>query len=86
MGLFNCIAIKDRLGAYPAHLATVLLETEPDTDRRLTNAYNRILGRPPRPSEREAWHGFLAGFDDPRTAWHSACRVLVSSNEFIFID
>ena len=69
-----------------SRLADILLETEPDTDHRLASAYQRILGRLPRPGERQAWNEFLSGFDEPHAAWQSACRVLVSSNEFIFID
>ncbi len=62
------------------------LLVEHDTDQRLELAYTRILGRLPRADERLAWQKFLAAFDKEDLAWQSLCRVLVSSNEFIFIE
>jgi hypothetical protein len=59
---------------------------EHDTGLRLELAYSRILGRLPRPDERPGWQEFLATFDDAAAAWQSLCRVLVSSNEFVFIE
>jgi cytochrome c553 len=62
------------------------LGNQPTDARRLSLAYRRILGREPRPDEYLTWQSFLEQFDDSRQAWQSVCRVLVSSNEFIYIE
>ncbi len=62
------------------------LQSEPSDAARLQQAYLRILGRDPRPDEQAAWRPFLDGFDDRLSAWQSVCRVLVSSNEFVYIE
>jgi len=64
----------------------VALQAEPTDANRLSRAYHLTLGRPPRPDERTAWRSFLEGFDEPLSAWQSVCRVLVSSNEFVYIE
>ena len=68
---------------------------------RLDRACRRILGRPAEPGEIEDWTAFLAryqslaaqpagatgaGADARGVAWQGLCRVLMSSNEFIYID
>ena len=64
----------------------VALQAEPTDADRLARAYHLILGRPPRQDEQRAWRTFLAGFDEPLSAWQSVCRVLLSSNEFVYIQ
>jgi len=79
-------------------LASNLIDAYGDPGRRLTAAYLQVLGRPPRPDEQSAWRRFLdqhraaairadiAPQDREHAAWQSLCRVLVSSNEFVFVD
>ncbi len=64
----------------------VALQAEPTDADRLARAYHLVLGRPPRQDEHRAWRTFLAGFDEPLSAWQSVCRVLLSSNEFVYIQ
>ena len=64
----------------------VALQAEPTDADRLARAYHLELGRPPRQDEQRAWRTFLAGFDEPLSAWQSVCRVLLSSNEFVYIQ
>jgi hypothetical protein len=64
----------------------VALQAEPTDADRLARAYHLVLGRPPRQDEQRAWRTFLAGFDEPLSAWQSVCRVLLSSNEFVYIQ
>ena len=62
------------------------LQVQPTDALRLSLAYRQILGREPRDDERTLWREFLGGFDDPLSAWQSVCRVLVSCNEFVYIE
>ena len=62
------------------------LAFEHDLDEAEYTLILEILGREPRPDERAAWRAFLDGFDDPLSAWQRVCRVLVSCNEFIYIE
>jgi hypothetical protein len=62
------------------------LQALPTDALRLSLAYRQVLGREPRDDERTTWTEFLDGFDDPLSAWQSVCRVLVSSNEFVYIE
>ena len=69
------------------------VEGESDADR-LDAAYRIVLGHPPTPSALDAWRAYWdqAGISHDlsaearRTVWVSACRVLLSSNEFLFIE
>ncbi len=58
------------------------LQSEHDTlDAQLTAAYRLALGREPDDDERQALADFVA-----RHGLASACRVILNSNEFLFVD
>ena len=78
--------MNGRLVTEATRAMAVALQTEPTDADRLARAYHLTLGRPPRQDEQRAWRTFLAGFDEPLSAWQSVCRVLVSSNEFVYIQ
>ncbi|MEE3366207.1 MAG: DUF1553 domain-containing protein, partial [Planctomycetota bacterium] len=78
--------MNGRLVTEATRAMAVALQTEPTDTDRLARAYHLTLGRPPRQDEQRAWRTFLAGFDEPLSAWQSVCRVLVSSNEFVYIQ
>jgi hypothetical protein len=72
-------------------LASRLLERDDDASR-LRQAYLQILNRAPEPDEADVGLTYLASvrerFDGvaPLDAWQSFCRILMSSNEFIYVD
>ena len=65
-----------------------------DSDEtRLDLAYTAALGRLPDTAEHADWETFLRSTigtnndtGERRNAWESVCRVLLSSNEFIYVD
>ena len=75
-------------------LAETLLGDDSLTDRdRIHRAYLRVLNRRPNTEEIQAGLGHLESFrkkfpDTVRKpdAWQSFCRILMASNEFIFLD
>ena len=80
------------------HLAETLLERDDVDDAgRLRLAYERVLGRPPTAAETDRDLAFLAryqaalGADSVKPeqgrlrAWQGVCRVLLASNEFIYV-
>ena len=82
-------------------LARRLFAAQPaasDEPGRLTLAYEMAWGRPPHGDEVDGTREFLASYqqdlaqrgvaDDqrPLQAWAALCRVLLTSNEFLFID
>jgi hypothetical protein len=80
-------------------LAEVLLrDTSISEDERLDEACQRILGRPAAPDECSEWRSFLDRYqraaslagDSPARrrslAWRGLCRVLLSSNEFVYVN
>jgi hypothetical protein len=83
-------------------LASRIMSDSESVDReRVVAAYLSILGRKPKDSEveealsyrnalEEHLRGFTKGVDSSLspelTAWQSLCRVLLSSNEFIYVD
>ena len=76
-----------------ANLARELLKAEGlDDAGRVRSAYLRILNRPATDQEVRDSLQFVAGFRarqpkaDSVLPWQSICRVLMSSNEFIYLD
>ncbi len=80
-------------------LAKELLAENSAGDRqRLETAYLRLFGRKPAPEETDDLLHYLAAFrgktadsglkpEDPNLfAWQSVCHILMSSNEFIYVD
>lgn len=71
-------------------LAGQLLQID-DAGKRLEEAYLRLYARPPRPDEREAAEGYLQAFaqrygDGDDAAWRSLTRVLLTLNEFLYVN
>jgi len=66
-------------------------DTEPDAGKRIQQAYESALGRPPTDGELAGAREFIAsqaavfdGPDDPRT-WTDFCHVLMNVKEFVFV-
>lgn len=87
------------VGQCCANLASDLLEDDRITERqRLGRACRCILGRPASADELEEWTAFLDHYQRAaaltaqdfgarrRLAWQGLCRVLLSSNEFVYVD
>jgi hypothetical protein len=60
---------------------------------RVEAAYRRVLNRAPQPAERDAALAYVANYEKRfpgesarEKAWQSLCRVLMASNEFIYVD
>ncbi len=81
------------VAARAGNLADQLLETDGwnDTDRA-RHAYMRVLAREPDGRELDGAMSYVGGFasrfDDAaaREAWQSYCRILLASNDFIYVD
>ncbi len=90
MFLLNSRFVHDECG----HLAERLLTGEPSDDaNRVAHLYRRALGRPPSAAETARSLEFVKRYaqaaerDDARhRAWLGLCRVVLSSNEFIYVD
>ncbi len=75
------------------NLARQLLSTQDLADSdRLRRAYLRVLTRHPDSSELDRAMSYISGFADrfadatPQDAWRSYCRILLASNDFIYVD
>jgi hypothetical protein len=75
------------------NLASELLKTKGMTNEgRVRTAYLRILNRPPRADETAQALRYITDFNarqpkaEPAAPWQSLVRVLMSSNEFIYVD
>jgi hypothetical protein len=77
-----------------AQVAQALLtSTAKDEAERLALAYQRILNRRAEPDEIAGGLKYLAGFKQKfvgdqaeQKAWQSYCRILMSSNDFVYVD
>ncbi|MBM3811533.1 MAG: DUF1549 domain-containing protein [Acidimicrobiia bacterium] len=73
-------------------LAEQLLKREYTTDRgKVEAAYLRVLNRPPSASEVDGGVIYISRYTEkfgagPADAWQSLCRVLMASNDFIYLD
>ena len=63
------------------HLAERLERERPGLDERIRGAFELVLNRPSRPEESAALRRYAAAH-----GLANACRVLLNSNEFIFVD
>ena len=68
------------------------LGTTSDVTARLQLVYETTLGRPPSPEEQTECLEFLEAYaqrepsDGELKAWGALCRVLMTSNSFLYID
>jgi Protein of unknown function (DUF1553)/Protein of unknown function (DUF1549)/Planctomycete cytochrome C len=63
------------------HLASRIMATTQNAEQQIGLAYEWILGRPPTPTEARAVGAYAA-----RHGLADACRVLLNSNEFVFVE
>jgi len=76
------------------NLATRMEKEESDTAKRIDRIYLNTLNRMPEAEEREAALAYLGDFTGkfgpPQAsgldAWGSFCRILMASNDFIYVD
>ena len=76
----------------------LLAEPARDDKQRIARAYELVLLRSPSTQETKEWLDFLAEYQQGphseiveagpqhRRAWQGLCRVLLSSNEFVYVD
>ena len=63
------------------HVAARIARAECEPGRQVAAAYRLILGRAPTPKEAQAVAAYAAKY-----GLANACRVLLNSNEFVFVD
>ncbi|MBL8849199.1 MAG: DUF1553 domain-containing protein [Planctomycetaceae bacterium] len=70
--------------------ADILKHSELSPEQQLALLFERILGRVPTPDESTASLAYINDYapaaNDPAVAWHSLARLLISSNEFLYIE
>ena len=70
--------------------ARVLREIPSGDPARVTLAHELAFSRPPEPDEERIWLSFLDRYEaatgDRTSAWNGLCRVLLASNEFLYIE
>ncbi len=81
--LVNSTEIQRKL-ASPEGYAKRLASGEKTNDQRVTEAFLRVLARPPRPEELKAALGFLKSEPDLSEACRSLLWSLLATNEFLF--
>ena len=84
---------SDFVSARAANLAEQLLRAEAPSDAdRVRQAYLRVLTREPEVGELDGALSYIGGFGSrfadarPRDAWQSYCRILLASNDFMYVD
>ena len=87
--MMNSEFVEKRAG----NLAGQLLEPAGRSDsERVRQAYLRVLTREPDPAEIDRAVSYLGGFTSrfgnatSQEAWQSYCRILLASNDFIYVD
>jgi hypothetical protein len=74
---------------HASRFAARLMEQLPDDARRVEHAYLTVIGRKPEPAEIDQALTYAAAMQkrtDAAQAWQSLCRVLIASNEFLYIQ
>jgi len=80
------LMLNSRLADQAAEALAKAVVATPGTDAdRVREAYHRVYGRPPTTAETERVLAFLKAADGPQ-AWRGLCRVLLASNEFVFVE
>ncbi len=84
---------SDFVSARAGNLASQLLDEQGWTDvERVRDAYLRVLNRKPDAGELDQGLSYVGGFSSrfedatPQDAWQSYCRILLASNDFIYVD
>ncbi|MBI5758133.1 MAG: PSD1 domain-containing protein [Planctomycetales bacterium] len=63
------------------HIAERIVREQPDPTRQVPHLYRLVLGREPSPAEADAVGAYVA-----LHGLANGCRVLLNSNEFVFVD
>ena len=74
---------------HPIAVARILAQPGPDRDAQVRAVFNFALGRDPAATALEDALEFLSASDpegDERAALTDLCQVVISSNEFLYID
>jgi len=88
--MMNSKFIADR----SRELARKLAAADADDRRRIVDAYLWMLDRKPTEDETQDMLKYMHAYDPKAarspdsqwSAWQSLCRILISSNEFIYVD
>ena len=85
--MLNSDLVGDASGGFAARLA----RDAPDSVAERTRlAYEIAFSRPAAPDEIESWSAFLdryqAAAGDWAAAWKAMCRILIASNEFVYVQ
>ena len=87
--MMNSEFVAERAGNLADQLLATAGWSEAD---RVREAYMRVLSREPDASELDGAMSYVAGFasrsedESARDAWQSYCRILLASNDFIYVD
>jgi mono/diheme cytochrome c family protein len=83
---------SDFVGERAMNLAQSLAKREPAPPRRMESAYRTILNRAPSPAEADGGLTYIASFRkkfekaSELDAWQSFCRILLASDDYIYVD
>jgi hypothetical protein len=88
---------SDVMNEQSARLATRIAAEQPnDRDARVRDLYLIALGRRPAETEVARAHAFVERYAPPQSgeavvadsmaAWQALCRVILSSNEFLYVE
>ena len=69
-------------------VATSLIRQHGEFGQRVSAAYQAVYSREPTQTELSDWREFLTAYEgqSEQQVWQSVCRVLLSSNEFVFVE
>jgi hypothetical protein len=83
---------SDFVGERALNLAQSLSKKEADPARRMQSAYWTVLGRAPSSDEVDSGLSYIASFRkkferaSELEAWQSFCRILLASDDYIYVD
>jgi hypothetical protein len=83
LSLFNGDFVNEEANALAKR---VQLEAAGSVLEQVRLAYRYALSRPPSAEEAKRFGGFLAQSDDSAAALNGFCRVLLNTNEFVYVD
>ena len=83
LSLFNGDFVNEEANALAKR---VQLEAAGSVPEQVRLAYRYVLSRPPSAEEAKRFGEFLAQSDDSAAALNGFCRVLLNTNEFVYVD
>ena len=85
--MLNSDLVDEASGGFAARLAQ---QVPGDDAERIGFAHEIAFSRPSEPDETESWSAFLDRYEaatgDRDAAWKAMCRILIASNEFLYIQ